>query len=78
VARAGRRDGGRATTGLVAGSLVLDDDLRGFTFVKTGGVLAPDTYTLTLRSAANGFVDTVGRLLDGNDDGVAGGDYVKS
>jgi hypothetical protein len=65
-----------AATGAVAGSLVLDDDLQGFRFVKTGGPLAPDTYTLTLRSAANGVIDTLGRLLDGDDDGTPGGDSV--
>ncbi|MCM8594071.1 cohesin domain-containing protein [Accumulibacter sp.] len=65
-----------ATTGAVTGSLVLDDDLQGFRFVRTGGPLAPDTYTLTLRSAANGVIDTLGRLLDGDDDGTPGGDSV--
>lgn len=65
-----------AATGAVAGSLVLDDDLQGFRFVRTGGPLAPDTYTLTLRSAANGVIDTLGRLLDGDDDGTPGGDSV--
>jgi hypothetical protein len=65
-----------AATGAVTGSLVLDDDLQGFRFVKTGGPLAPDTYTLTLRSAANGVIDTLGRLLDGDDDGTPGGDSV--
>ena len=46
------------------------------TFVKTGGVLAADTYTVTFRSAANGFVDTSGNLLDGNADGTPGDNYV--
>ena len=64
-----------ATSGAVAGSLVLDADLAGFSFVRTGGVLAPDTYTLTLRSATNGFVDSLGTLLDGDDDGTPGGDF---
>ncbi|QKS29606.1 MAG: tandem-95 repeat protein [Candidatus Accumulibacter similis] len=65
-----------AATGAVTGSLVLDDDLQGFRFVRTGGPLAPDTYTLTLRSAANGVIDALGRLLDGDDDGTPGGNYV--
>ena len=65
-----------AASGAVTGSLVLDDDLQGFRFVKTGGPLAPDTYTLTLRSAADGIIDTRGRLLDGDDDGTPGGDSV--
>ncbi|MBE2260535.1 MAG: tandem-95 repeat protein, partial [Rhodobacteraceae bacterium] len=67
-----------ATTGAVTGSLILDADLTGFRFIKTGGVLPADTYTLTLRSAANGFIDTVNHLLDGDDDGTPGGDYVTS
>ena len=64
-----------ATTGAVTGSLVLDDDRTGFTFVKTGSALATDVYTLTLRSAADGFVDTAGRWLDGNNDGLDGGNF---
>ena len=63
------------TTGPVSGSLVINSTGDGFTFIKTGGVLAPDTYTVTLRSAANGFKDTAGLLLDGNDDGTAGDNY---
>ena len=67
-----------ATTGNAKGSLIVDPDQRRLTFVKTSGVLAPDSYTLTLRSAANGFRDTGGALLDGDADGVAGGDFVRS
>ncbi|MCB1967173.1 MAG: cadherin-like domain-containing protein, partial [Candidatus Accumulibacter sp.] len=67
-----------ASTGAVTGSLILDTDLSGFRFVKTGGVLPADTYTLTLRSAADGFFDTVNHLLDGDDDGTPGGDYLTS
>ena len=44
-----------ASTGPVRGSLIVSPGNQTITFVKTGGVLAPDTYTLTLRSAANGF-----------------------
>jgi hypothetical protein len=67
-----------ATTGPVKGSLVLDAAAGTMTFAKTGGVLAPDTYTLTLRSAVNGFKDLNGNLLDGDGNGVPGGDYVAS
>ncbi len=63
-----------SSTGIVSGSVVMNSTGNGFTFIKTGGVLAPDTYTVTLRSAANGFKDTTGLLLDGSD-GVAGDDY---
>jgi hypothetical protein len=47
------------------------------TFIATGGPLPPDTYTVTLRSAANGFTDLAsGELLDGDGDGTPGGDFV--
>ncbi|MCX7891791.1 MAG: Ig-like domain-containing protein [Burkholderiales bacterium] len=62
-------------SGAVRGSIVLDDDLRGFSFLRTGGLLPGGTYTVTLASRANAFVDQLGRLLDGNSDGTAGGDY---
>ena len=65
-----------ATTGAVRGSLVLDGDARGVSFVKTGGPLVADTYTLRLRGGADGFVDLTGHALDGNRDGTAGDDYV--
>jgi len=61
-------------SGTLRGSLVFDADGAGFTFVKTGGVLAPDAYTVRLRSASDGFRGA--KLLDGNEDDVAGGDYV--
>ncbi len=64
-----------ATVGPVAGSLVVDAGLRQVTFIRSGGPLAPDTYTVTMRSAADGFADTGGQLLDGNDDGTEGDDY---
>ena len=64
--------------GAVKGSLVLDADATGFKFVKSGGPFAADTYTLRLRSAANGFVDTAGTLLDGNADGTVGDDFVRT
>jgi hypothetical protein len=37
-------------------------------FVKTGGILAPDTYSVVVRSSLSGFHDASGRLLDGNGD----------
>ena len=48
------------------------------TFVRTGGPLAPDTYTVTLRSAANGLRDDAGWMLDGDGNGVMGDDFVTS
>lgn len=64
-----------ATVGNVRGSLVIGANLRRATFVATTGRLQPDSYTLTLRSAPNGFRDATTELLDGNADGTAGGDY---
>jgi len=40
------------------------------------GVLAAGNYTVTFRSAANGFKDANGGLLDGNGDGASGDNYV--
>ena len=67
-----------AAVGNVKGSLVVDSNLRRLTFFKTVGVLAPDTYTLMLRSAANGLLDTSAALLDGDANGTAGGNYVRT
>ena len=66
------------STGALQGSMVLDADRGGFYFVRTGAALSAGTYTATLSSRANGFVDGAGALLDGDANGVAGGDYVRS
>jgi hypothetical protein len=65
-----------ATVGPVAGSLVLDATGKQFTFIKTGGPLAPDTYTLTIRSSANGIRAADGTLLDGNQTGGGGDPFI--
>lgn len=65
-----------ATAGNIRGSVILDATNRRLTFISTVGLLPPDTYTLTLRSAADGFRDSGAILLDGDANGVAGGDYV--
>ena len=62
-----------AASGPVVGSLVID--ASAVTFIKAGGPLAADTYTVTLRSAADGFQDTGAAMLDGDGDGTAGGDF---
>jgi hypothetical protein len=62
-----------ATKGQVVGSLVVNPS--GITFIKTGGPLDPDSYTVTLRSAANGFKAVDGTLLNGSD-GIAGHNYI--
>jgi hypothetical protein len=67
-----------SSTTPVRGSLVMDEDARGFAFVKTGGTLAAGTYNVTIASRANGLVDSLGRLLDGDANGTAGGDFTTS
>jgi hypothetical protein len=73
--------------GAVAGSLVVNPVNTGvnspfagvLTFLPTGGPLAPGTYEVTLRSAANGFKNLYGGLLlDGNGDGTAGDNYTNT
>ncbi len=61
--------------GNVRGSLVVNAAGDQVTFVKTGGVLANDSYIVTLRSASDAFHEGA-NLLDGNADGTAGDDYV--
>ena len=58
------------------GSIIVSEDNRAMTFVKSGGVLAPDTYTLTIASRSDSLVDVVNRPLDSNGDGHFGDDYV--
>jgi hypothetical protein len=63
-------------SGTVRGSLVLDPDLRSATFIQTAGILQPDQYSVTLTSAATAFRDVGGNLLDGDQNGAPGGDFV--
>ena len=70
------------------GSLIISANDQTITFVKTSnftgvdfnpstGVLAAGTYTVTFRSATNGFVDSLGDPLDGANNGnPAGSNYV--
>ncbi|MBA3014570.1 MAG: hypothetical protein FP815_06400, partial [Desulfobulbaceae bacterium] len=67
-----------STSGAVKGSMVVDAAAGKVRFTKTGGPLAADTYTVTARSATNGFATPSGQLLDGNSDGTAGDNYVAS
>ncbi|MBI1397472.1 MAG: tandem-95 repeat protein, partial [Betaproteobacteria bacterium] len=62
----------------VSGSLIVDADRAGFTFLKTGGALDAGSYTLALASRADGIVTPAGGLLDGNGDGTAGDGFVTS
>ena len=57
-----------ATVGDVAGSLVWHADTNTLSFVKTGGTLANDTYTVTVASGLNAVHDAAGHNLDGNGD----------
>jgi hypothetical protein len=74
-------------TGPVAGSLIVNPTNAGvnapfngaLTFVPSGGPLAPGSYTVTLRSAADGLQGLYGNLLlDGNGDGTAGDNYTNT
>ncbi len=60
-----------AATGPVRGSLVVGPGNL-LSFVRTGGVLVADTYTLSVRSGSDALKDTGGNLLDGNGDGTPG------
>ncbi len=63
----------------VEGSLIWDASTNTAHFVATGGLLAPDNYTVTLVSGAQAWQDTSGSLLDGLGSGVAGsGNYVNT
>jgi hypothetical protein len=62
----------------VKGSLIVAPDAKSATFIKTGAGFANGTYSVRLRSAANAFRNSTGELLDGDNDGQAGGDYQTS
>jgi sugar lactone lactonase YvrE len=64
-----------AAGGSVSGSVVVGENGGTVTFIRTGGVLQPDTYTATLRSAPNGIKSSTVGLLDGNHDGIPGDDF---
>ena len=57
------------SSGNVVGSIVWVAATNTLSFVKTGGVLANDTYTVTLFSGAEAFHDSLGNNLDGDSDG---------
>jgi Ca2+-binding RTX toxin-like protein len=66
------------TVGTVSGSIVWTAATNTMSFVRTGSVLAADTYTVTLVSSSTGFNDTLGALLDGDSNFIAGGNYVNT
>ena len=63
-----------ANQGPVNGSLVVSNDQ--LTFVKAGGIFAPDVYTVTMRSATNAIKGADGSLLLANSDGSYADNYV--
>ena len=67
-----------AETGIVSGSLQLDGSRTAARFIKSGGPLAADTYTVRLRSGLDGLQSADQYLLNGDRDGLAGDDYVRS
>jgi surface-anchored protein len=92
-----------ANTGAVRGSLVIPtaaipnestglpewvNALNAVEFIRTGGPLAPDTYTVTLRSETTAYASNTAfkttaspvnaSVLDGNGDGTTGDSYVNT
>lgn len=65
-----------ANTGIVSGSAVIDPSLRKLTFLQTNGLLPADDYTVVLKSGVQGFATPSGLLLDGDQNGVGGDDYL--
>jgi RHS repeat-associated protein len=61
---------------VITGSLVMDADGQGFTWLRSDTNFGGGDYSLTLAGRLNGLIDMQGRELDGDVDGVAGGDYV--
>ena len=57
-----------SATGAVRGSVVVDPGLRKITFIKTGGPLAADDYTLT--AVGSGLRNSDGTSYDGDGDGL--------
>jgi len=65
---------GSGGVGNVLGSMVWNEATKTMSFVKTGGILAPATYTVTLFSGATRFHDAFSDL-DGNHDFVPGDNF---
>jgi hypothetical protein len=67
-----------AAKGNIKGSIIWNESTKTLNFIKTGGLLEADNYTLTLASRSDGFVKLNGDLLDGDSNGTKGGDYSKT
>ncbi|MDH6076817.1 hypothetical protein NWP16_02840, partial [Chrysosporum ovalisporum FSS-45] len=59
----------------INGSLIWDETAKTLTFVKTGDILEPGSYTLTLDSRPDGLVYTNGDLIDVDRNGTPGGEF---
>jgi hypothetical protein len=60
---------------VIGGSMAWNAATQTASWVKTGGVLTPGTYDVTLSSRSDGWVDFRGEVLDGNSDGTIGDDF---
>jgi Ca2+-binding RTX toxin-like protein len=60
----------------VAGSLIWNQNNFTLSFIKSDGILESDRYNLTLVSDENSLISATDKLLDGNNDGIAGGNFV--
>jgi len=67
-----------ALSGQVKGSVVIDPDGKGLTFVRTGAQFAADSYTVVIRGADDALVNARRGALDGDANGKAGGNYSAS
>jgi len=65
-------------SGKVRGSLLWNASSNTIEFIKTGGLLVADTYTLTLFSRVDGWKTAAGAMLDGDNNGIPGGDLVRT
>lgn len=64
--------------GSIKGSLVWNASTNTAHWVRTGGVLPDQTYSVTLFSRSDGWVDTGGHTLDGDANNSDGGNYFTS
>jgi peptidyl-prolyl cis-trans isomerase A (cyclophilin A) len=62
----------------VRGSLIFDPDTNTLSFIKTGRSLQNGNFTVNLFSRDDSFVAADGGILDGNNDGITGGDYTNN
>ena len=66
----------QSTEEAIAGSLIWDRNNLTLSFIKSDGLLKSDRYSLTLISQEDGFVSATDALLDGDNNGIAGNNFV--